>query len=144
MIQQHSVTKRFIVGVTTGAIIGLISMFLFMLFGFSLFSMFGLGTLLLFVFMGMVTAFVGQFDRHPIFHFKISWCLRGIVIGIGFMLMYVLLTYPTLEIMMRSSIIAWTGMTSPFWVLIDGFFIGLLMSYLETKIAGEGSELPLE
>jgi hypothetical protein len=114
------------------------------MFNIPMLSMFGLGTLLMFVLMGAMTGFMGIFDRHPMLDFKMPWWIRGTLIGGFFMLMYVLFTYETLELVMQSSLVSWMGLTSPFWALLDGIFIGGLMGLLETKWAGEGENLPVK
>lgn len=87
---------------------------------------------------------VGMFDYHPILGFKMHWWIRGAVAGFLFMLMYILLSYTSLEVVMASTLVSWTGLSSPFWALIDGTVIGLVVGFLETKIADEGSSLPLK
>jgi len=106
--------------------------------------MFGLGTLLVFVLMGLTLGLVGIFDRHPVFGFPMRWWIRGAVAGFLFTLMYILLSHDSLEVIMQSNIVSWTGLSSPFWTLIDGVIIGLFMGYMETKFAGQGSNLPLK
>jgi len=143
MISTHSVAGRILVGVLIGLIVGMVYMLMLPALGFEVFSMFGLGTLLMFFFMGAMTALMGQFDRHPLFDFKMSWWARGAAIGGAFMLMYVLLSYESLEIVLQSEVVSWMGLTSPFWAILDGIVIGLIMSWAETKIAGEGPKLQL-
>ena len=113
------------------------------MFDFPVLSFFGLGTLLMFILMGAMIGFVGQFDRHPMFNFAMPWYVRGSSVGFVFMLMYVLLSHGSLEVVMESTLISWTGLESPFWALLDGIFIGLIMAYTETKLCGEGNTLPL-
>ena len=144
MFTIRSVTGRMFVGILTGASLGVLVILLLPLFGFPLASMFGFGTLLMFVLLGMFIGLVGMFDYHPIFGFKMRWWIRGTVAGFLFMLMYILLSYTSLEVVLQSSLVSWMGLTSPFWALLDGISIGLLIGFLETKIAGEGSRLPLK
>lgn len=144
MFKIHSVTGRMFIGVIIGAIVGVLSIAFLPMFGFPLFSMFGFGTLITFVMMGFTLGLVGMFDNHPILGFKMTWWLRGPIAGFIFTLMYILLSYDSMTVIMQSGIVSWTGLSSPFWGLIDGTCIGLLMGYMETKIAGEGSALPLE
>lgn len=132
------------IGVMTGLIIGALVITMSPIFGFSLFSMFGFGTLITFVLMGLTLGLMGMFDYHPIFGFKMRWWIRGAVAGFLFTLMYILLSHDSLEVIMQSNIVSWTGLSSPFWTLIDGVIIGLFMGYMETKFAGQGSNLPLK
>lgn len=144
MFNLHSLTGRLLIGKIIGLIVGLFVIAVLPTFGFPLVSAFGLGSLMMFVLMGVFLGFVGIFDRHPVFGFKMSWQLRGTVVGLIFMLMFVLLSYENLEVIMQSSLVSWMGLESPFWALLDGVFIGLLMGYAETKFAGEGPDLPLK
>ncbi len=143
MFKMKSLTGRVFVGKVVGLVVGLIVMVFLPMFGYPIFSMVGFGTLLMFILMGAMTGFMGIFDRHPIFDFKMPWWLRGALVGIAFMLMYILLNFDELENVMESALISWMGLKSPFWALIDGVFIGGIMSYAEDKIAGKGKDLPV-
>lgn len=144
MINRRSISGRLVIGKTIGALVGILTMLLLPQFNIPVFSMFGLGTLIMFLLMGSMTAFMGIFDRHPALNFKMPWWVRGPLVGVTFMLMYVLFTYDTLEVIIKSPLISWMGLESPFWALIDGIFFGGLMGYLETKFAGEGEDLPVK
>lgn len=143
MFKLQSVTGRVAVGKAIGLVVGLIVMFVLPLFGYPGFGFTGFGILIMFILMGAMIGFIGQFDRHPMLDFKMSWWMRGAMVGLSFMLMFVLLSYDSLEIVMKSSLISWTGLVSPFWALIDGAIAGLIMGYVETKMCGEGKDLPL-
>lgn len=144
MFKMKSLTGRLFIGVLIGLVVGIIFIVSLPMFGFPLFSAFGIGSLLFFVLMGLFLGFVGIFDRHPVLGFKMSWKIRGVVAGLLFMMTYILLSYETLESIMQSTAVSWLGLESPFWALIDGVVIGLIMAYCETKFAGEGSDLPLK
>ncbi len=144
MIHMHSISGRLVVGKTIGLILGILVMLMLPLFNIPIMSMFGFGTLVMFMLMGVLTAFMGIFDRHPMFDIKMPWWIRGPVVGATFMLMYVLFTYDMMLPMMDSELITWTGLSSPFWAILDGVWIGALMGFLETKLAGEGPKLPLK
>jgi hypothetical protein len=144
MFKMKSVTGRIFVGKTIGLVVGLLVMLLLPSFDMEIWSMFGLGTLVMFVLMGTMTGFAGVFDRHPALSFKMPWYVRGPLVGAMFMLMYVLFTYDTLEMVIKSDLLSWMGFESPFWALLDGLFIGGLMGFAETKLAGEGEDLPIK
>jgi len=143
MFHIHSVTGRIAIGKSIGLVIGVVLMLFLPMFSIPILSMFGLGTLLMFGLMGVMTGFMGLFERHPVLQFNMKWWFRGGIIGFAFMLMYILFTYEIYEGIMQSSLISWTGLTSPFWALIDGTVIGMFMGFVETKFAGEGKDLPL-
>ncbi len=143
MTKLRSITGRIIIGKIIGLVVGIAAMLTLPIFGIPVMSMFGFGTLLMFMLMGVMTAFMGIFDHHPMFNFKMPWWFRGSLIGASFMLMYVLFTYDTMEIIMQSSLVSWVGLASPFWAILDGVFLGAFMGFVETKFAGEGKDLPL-
>lgn len=144
MFKIKSVAGRMSIGVSIGFVVGVLAILMSPSLGFPLFSAFGFGTLITFVMMGFTLGLVGMFDYHPVLGFKMRWWIRGAVAGFIFTLMYILLSYETIAVLMQSDLVAWTGLTSPYWALVDGVSIGLIMGWLETKIAGEGSSLPLE
>lgn len=144
MFKIHSITGRVFVGKMVGLLVGLIVMLVMPSFNMPVFSRFGLGTLIMFVLMGAMTGLVGIFDRHPVFNFKMAWWLSGPLVGALFMLMFILFTYETLDVVMQSSLVSWMGIKSPYWALIDGLFIGGMMGFLESSLAGEGKKLPLK
>lgn len=144
MFKIQSITGRIFIGKLIGLILGVLVLLFLPSFNIEMTSMFGLGTLLMFVLMGSMTGFAGIFDRHPALNFKMPWYIRGPLVGIMFMLMYILFTYETIELILKSNLVSWMGFESPFWTLLDGIFIGGLMGLIETKIAGEGPDLPVK
>jgi len=143
MFKIHSVTGRMFIGIIIGLAYSLLIMVVAPFFNISLTNIFGLGGVMLFVMMGFTIGLVGIFDNHPIFGFKMHWWLRGLVAGLIFGLMYVFTGYASLNDIIQSSIMASLGFSSPFWALTDFILAGLIMAWFETKLAGEGSKLPL-
>ena len=138
---KHSVTNRLVIGKTIGFIAGLAVFLLAPLIGITLDVKFGLGLILFYTMVGAFTAFVGIFDRHPVLNFAMPWWFRGLAIGIIMHVMLVLLSYDQLAVMLQQ--MDFLGMVSPWWAVIDGAILGLIMAFAETKIAGEG-KIPLK
>ena len=141
MNMKHSLWNRIVVGKTIGFLIGGLVLLLMPLMGMPLDLKFAIGLWLFYIIMGAVTAFMGIFDRHPILKFKMPFWFSGIVIGLTMHLILILLSYDQWVLMMNQ--IDFMGLQSPFWALIDGSIIGLLMSWVEKKMAGEGPNLSL-
>jgi amino acid transporter len=94
--------------------------------------------------MSVMIGFFGIFTHHPLFtSWKLNWWTRGPLIGILFFLILVLLAKDELGPFMSLDIVAWTGLTSPYWAILDGAILGGFIGYITTKICGEGN-LPLE
>ena len=143
-IRMHSVTGRVFVGEMAGLVFGLVFMFLMPTFGMPIGGMYSWGALLLFVMMGAMIGFIGVYERHPLLGIAMPWYVRGAAVGTAFALVLVLLNYNAVYTMMMSPLVSWTGLTSPFWILIDGAISGAIIGYICTKTAGEGSSLPLQ
>lgn len=143
MFNTRSIAGRIAVAKVTGLVIGSFTILLLSLFSAETSFEFKMGILLLIVTMSVMIGFVGMFERHPVFpRLVMHWWLRGPSMGIFFFLILVLLTKPELTAIMSLDILAWSGLTSPYWILIDGAILGGLIGYITTKICGEGN-LPL-
>lgn len=137
---KHSVMNRIIIGKTIGFVAGLLVFLILPFLGVELDFKFGLGLIVFYVVLGVLTAFMGTMDHHPLFKFPMPWWLRGLLMGLTMHLMLVLLAYEQIAVIVQS--MDMLGMTSPWWALIDGTILGLIMAYAETKWAGEG-KLPM-
>ena len=72
---------------------------------------------MMYMMLGMLLAFVGIYDRHPIFDFKMNRWIRGIFLGFVIHLMLVLLAYDQLTYITQTMDIR--GMTSAYRALLD-------------------------
>ncbi|MAZ29758.1 hypothetical protein CL655_00540 [bacterium] len=142
MFLQHSVTGRLAVGKTIGFLVGGVLFFLLPALGASVGVQYLLGLWLTYIMMGAVIGFMGVMTEQPVLHFKMPFWLRGGIIGGSFHLLLVLLSYEAVMSLMQLPAVAWLGFTSPYWIIIDGIVLGILMGWAATKISGEG-ELPL-
>jgi hypothetical protein len=105
---------------------------------------FKIGFVMLIMMMSVMIGLLGVFAHHPLFPgWKLTWWLRGPMVGVLFFLILVLLAKDELGPFMSLDIVAWTGLTSPYWALIDGALLGGLIGYITTRICGEG-EMPVE
>lgn len=138
---KHSVMNRIIIGKTMGFVAGLLVFLLLPVLGVTLDLKFGLGLIVFYVVLGVLTAFMGTMDHHPIFKFPLPWWLRGLLMGLTMHVMLVLLAYDQIGAIAQS--LNLFGMVSPWWALLDGAILGVLMAFVETKWAGEG-KLPME
>lgn len=139
---KHSVTNRIIIGKLIGFVAGVLTWLILSLMGATLDLKFGLGLVLFYILTGAIIGFMGMFERHPVLKFKTPWWLHGITMGLAMHLILILVSYDQFALMMQEMGI-W-GMVSPWWALIDGAILGLIMAFAATKFAGEGKKLPLE
>lgn len=144
MFSKHSITGRIFVAKMIGLLIGGLAILLLPIISVETSLEFKIGFLLLTVTMGAMIGFIGMYEHHPLFpSIKMPWWLRGSTVGVLFFLILVLLAKDSLVPFMSLDIVTWTGLTSPYWALIDGAFLGGIIGYITTKICGEGN-LPIE
>lgn len=138
---KHSILNRLIIGKTLGMIIGVSAFFILPMMGMNPGTRFGIGIIFLLIMIGAVTALTGVMNKHPLLNFRMPFWVRGPIIGMSFYLLFLLLAYEDIQaIMMNHTFFA---NKSPYMILIDGFIIGLLLDWAETKWAGDG-QLPLK
>jgi hypothetical protein len=144
MFNKHSLAGRLAVSKAIGLIVGFLTLLILPLVPVETTLEFKLGFVLLIVMMSVMIGFFGIFTHHPLFtSWKLNWWTRGPLVGILFFLILVLLAKDELGPFMSLDIVAWTGLTSPYWAILDGAILGGFIGYITTKICGEGN-LPLE
>jgi len=133
---KNSLNTRVIAGKTTGFVIGLIGFFAIPMVMPEATLMLQFGFLFWYTMMGAMIGFLGVMDSHPWFHFRMNAWFRGIFFG-GFMnLALALIAYDTLEALFATASM-FTGM-SPFWLVLEGAIVGLIIDLIATKKGGEG------
>jgi hypothetical protein len=143
MFNTHSIAGRLVISKTISFLIGLVTILILPFVQVATTLEFKLGFLLLMILMGVTIGLFGVFTTHPLFaSWRLAWWVRGPLVGASYMLLLVLLAGDQLQPFMSLDIIAWTGLTSPYWAILDGIFLGGLIGYLTTRFGGEG-ELPV-
>lgn len=142
MFNRHSLTGRIVITKTIGFIVGGLVFFLLPALGAEFSLEFGLGLWLMYMLMAVMIGFMGTFTTHPLVKVSLPFWIRGGAIGFSFHLLLVLLAYGEVQSLMTLDAFSWTGLTSPFWILIDGTALGVIIGWLATRFAGEGP-LPL-
>jgi len=101
------------------------------------------GILLWYMTLGAIIGMFGVFTRHPVFGFPLPWWVRAPLLGGWMNFVLVLFAYDVMEKFMISFFGPGGLMTSPFWFVLEGAIIGLVIGLFATKIGGEGEELPI-
>ncbi|PID83219.1 hypothetical protein CSB11_02655 [Candidatus Campbellbacteria bacterium] len=141
---KKTLTKRIIVAKAVAFIFAVIYIATFVTqTNHDLVSKLSLGTLLVCMTMGLVIALAGVFAKHPFLGFQMKWYLRGAFLGTLIIFMFVLLSYDAFKTVIDSPLISWMGIESPYWAVIDGTIMGLIIDFVATKMAGEGRELEI-
>ena len=96
------------------------------------------GILLWYTTFGAMIGILGMFDHHPLLKFRLSFWFRGLVFGTWFNLVLVFLMHDKLSVLMQQLDGAFGGIQGPFWIVLEGAVLGLVIDAGATKIAGEG------
>jgi len=139
---KKSLTNRIGVWVGIGLVAGILSCLALSSMWIDMWSQFFAWLTMLYMLLGMLLAFTGIYERHPIFDFEMNRWIRGIFLGFMSHLMLVLLAYEQLTYITQTMDIR--GMTSAYRALLDGIILWLIMSYAETKFTGEWKNIPLK
>ncbi len=95
------------------------------------------GFFLWYITFGAIIGIMGVMDAHPLWpKFKINAFFRGIFMGSWMNFVLVFFAYEKLEIIL--SRVDFMGMSSPWWFVLEGAILGLIIDLLATKYGGEG------
>ena len=139
MLDKPSLTTRIIVGKIIGLLFGLAG---FVLLPF-LWPESGLllrwGVLLWYTTLGAIIGVVGVYDWHPVLRLPLPWWVRAPLIGGWMNFVLTLFAYDTMEAFLRQVFGVGGLLQSPFWFVLEGVLVGLVIGFFATRIGGEGA-----
>ncbi len=100
------------------------------------------GILLWYTTLGAMIGIMGIFDHHPMLKFRMPFWVRGPVFGAWFNLVLAFLMHDKLGVLMQQLGGVFSGISSPFWIVLEGAVLGLVIDAVATKTAGEGMPKP--
>ncbi len=140
MLKNPSLVTRIMIGESVGLAVGLIGFLSMVYFWPEVSTLTRWGILLWYTTLGAIIGVFGVMTWHPILKLPLPWWIRSPFIG-GWM--NFVLTFFAFDVMksMLSSTFGDIGyLTSPFWFVLEGAIVGLLIGYLATRFGGEGKE----
>ncbi|MEG3619873.1 hypothetical protein V5T82_15515 [Magnetovibrio sp. PR-2] len=144
MFQKPSLMLRIAIGKGVGFLIGLIGLITLPYFVDEAGWMIRFGVLFWYATVGAVIGVYGVFTHHPVLHLPLPWWVRAPIIGAWMNFVLTLFVYEQFAVwMVEISTVMFgsaTLMTSPFWFVLEGALVGLLIGYLATRFGGEGKE----
>ena len=138
MLKNPSLITRMGIGKAVGIIIGLISFFSLPYIWPAAPDMTRWGILLWYTTLGVIIGVFGVVTWHPILNLPLPWWVRAPLIGGWMNFILVFFAYEMMQAMLIAVMGRESILTSPFWFVLEGAIIGLLMGYLTTKFGGEG------
>ena len=95
------------------------------------------GVLFWYASIGAFIGLAGVFDHHPIFGFRITWWIRGPLVGAWMNFVLVFFSY---DLMAEALLAIFGSPWSPFWFVAEGALVGALIGGLATLWGGEGAK----
>ena len=142
MFEKPSLVLRIAIGKGIGLIIGLIGLVSLPYFAPDVGWSLRLGVLFWYATVGAIIGVFGVFTYHPVLRLPMPWWFRSTVVGAWMNFVLILFSYDTFAALMPDFSRAFTGdaglMTSPYWFVVEGAVIGLIIGYLATRFGGEG------
>lgn len=87
---------------------------------------------------GAVVGMFGAFAYHPVLNFPMPWWFRGALTGAWMNFVVTLFSYEQICTAVNLVMGEYGMYVSPFWMVLEGALIGMLMDYLLTRWFGEG------
>lgn len=87
---------------------------------------------------GAFIGVLGFFNENPLLKFKLPFWFRGIVFGAWLNLVLAFLMHDKLTVLVPMIGGVFSGLKSPFWIVLEGAIVGLVIDAVATKFGGEG------
>jgi len=140
MFKNPSLITRIAIGKLIGLIVGLIGFISLPWFWPEAGWMIRWGVLLWYTTVGAIIGVYGVFTWHPILHLPMPWWFRAPLIGAWMNFVLTFFAYEAIETMLVSTFGVDGLFASPFWIVLEGAVVGLLIGYFATRFGGEGKE----
>jgi hypothetical protein len=140
MFGNPSLITRIAIGKAVGFVVGLLGLVFLPFFWPDATWMIRWGVLFWYTTLGALIGVFGVFTYHPIIKLPMPWWFRSSFLGAWMNFVLTLFAYDTLLAIMQSMFGESGILTSPFWFVLEGALVSLLMGYLATRFGGEGKE----
>ncbi len=140
MFEKPSLVTRIAVGKGVGLVVGLAGFVLLPYFAPEAGWLIRWGVLLWYTTLGALIGVFGVFDYHPILKLPMPWWVRAPFLGAWMNFVLTFFAYDTFRDMLVAMFGAGSALTSPFWFVLEGALVGLLIGYFATRFGGEGKE----
>lgn len=139
LTHKPSMIMRIAVGKTMGLAVGVMGFVLIPYIMPEVGTMFRWAMLLWYTTFGAIIAVYGVFTYHPVLKLPMPWWFRAPIVGAWLNFVLTLFIHGELTAFMTAMFGADGALASPFWFVLEGALIGLLIGYLCTRFGGEGA-----
>ena len=140
MFGNPSLITRIAIGKSIGFLFGLIGLITLPYFLPDVGWMLRLGILFWYTTVGAMIGVFGVFTWHPIVKLPMPWWFRAPWIGAWMNFVLIFFAFDRFKAMMITMFGEGGMLQSPFWFVLEGAIIGLVIGYVATRFGGEGAE----
>ena len=98
------------------------------------------GLLFWYTTVGAVIGVFGVFTWHSILKISMPWWFRSTVIGAWMNFVLTFFAYEDMQAIMDHTFGTNGVMSSPFWFVLEGAIVGIIIGFFATRFGGEGKE----
>ena len=98
------------------------------------------GTLFWYTTLGAIIGVFGVFTSHPVLKLPFPWWVRAPMLGAWMNLVLTLFAVDTFRDMMIAFFGEGGALESPYWFVLEGAIVGLVIGFFATRFGGEGAE----
>ena len=140
MFKKPSLVTRVAIGKGVGLLIGLIGFGFFEFFLPEADWMLRWGVLLWYTTLGAIIGVFGVFNWHPVLKLPFPWWIRAPLLGAWMNFVLTFFAYDLMKAVLVDMFSQNDLLTSPFWFVVEGAIVGLIIGYYATRFGGEGAE----
>jgi hypothetical protein len=140
MFEKPSLVTRVAIGKGVGFLIGLIGFGFFEFFLPEADWMLRWGVLLWYTTLGAIIGVFGIFTWHPVLKLPFPWWIRAPLLGAWMNFVLTFFAYDLMKAVLVDMFSKIDLLTSPFWFVVEGAIVGLIIGYFATRFGGEGVE----
>ena len=140
MFHNPSLTTRITIGKLIGLIVGLVGFVIlpYLMTDPSWFLRWGI--LLWYVTFGAIIGMFGVYTEHPILKLPMPWWIGSTLIGAWLNFVLTFFAYDEFQVLLNQMFGADSIWSDPFWFVLEGAALGLIIGYFATHYGGEGPE----
>lgn len=139
MFGNPSLVTRIGVGKAVGFVFGLAGFFLLPLLAPESSTMLRWGVLFWYTTLGAIIGVFGVFTSHPVLKLPFPWWVRAPILGAWMNFVLVLFAFDSFKAIMISAFADVGALHSPYWIVLEGAVVGLVIGFFATRFGGEGS-----
>jgi len=140
MFGNPSLVTRIAIGKGIGFVFGLVGFIVLPYFYPDTDALLRWGILFWYITVGAFVGVFGVMTWHPILKLPMPWWLRSTLIGAWMNFVLTFFAYDDMRNIMTHTFGPDGALSSPFWFVLEGAIVGIIIGYFATRFGGEGKE----